>query len=221
MKTTPALTLYQREECPFCQLVRKKLTLLGLAVTMIQVEENGLDRHQLIELTGQKAVPALIDGEEIITDSSRILDYLQEKYGTGETEPLPANSYNIKTQLAFPLEEAVQLTKKALAAEGFEILSQNQRATNMLNPLRSGKNPDQVAFSICHPEVAPEILSKEPDLGLILPCNVVVRSEGADSATVSTVNPVKLLTVVARDDLIPLAMKLKRHMDKAIKSIGA
>ena len=186
---------------------------------MIQVKENGEDRQQLIELSGQKAVPVLIDGDEIITDSSRILIYLQEKYGSGQSQPLPANSYHIKTQLSVPLDQAVAHTKKALAAEGFEILSENKRGANLLNPLRRGSTPNQVAFSICHPEVAPELLSKEPDLGLILPCSVVVRSEDEDSATVSTVNPVKLLTVVARDDLIPLAMKLKKHMDKAIQGL--
>jgi uncharacterized protein (DUF302 family)/glutaredoxin len=221
MNSTSNITLYQREECPFCQLVRKQLTLLGLNAALIQVEENGADRQQLIEVSGQKAVPVLVDDDEILTDSARILTYLQEKYGSGQAQPLPANTYHIKTQLNLPLDKAVQLTRDALLLEGFEILDETKRSENILRSLQKGRATDQVAISICHPEVAPELLSKEPELGLILPCKVVIRSENADHATVTTVNPVKLLTVVARDDLIPLAMKLKKHMDKAIQGLAA
>ena len=220
MKSKPHLTLYQREECPFCQLVRKKLTLLGLTVTMIQVEENGTDRQQLMEVSGQKAVPVLVDGEKVITDSSQILDYLQETYGSGQSQSLPANNYNIKTQLNVPMDQAVELTKEALASEGFDILSENKRSTNILNIQRSDHSANQIAIGICHPDLAPEILAKEPDLGLILPCKVVIRLESDSRVSVSTINPLKLLTVVARDDLVPLAMQLKRHLDSAIQSIG-
>ena len=59
----PNLTLYNLESCPFCSLIRKKMEALELPVMLIPVPENGDDRKEVIEVSGQKSIPVFIDGD--------------------------------------------------------------------------------------------------------------------------------------------------------------
>jgi glutathione S-transferase len=66
--------------CP-CGAVARKLDKLELAYRVERVPYRRKDRPEIAELTGQDRVPLLIDGEEIVHDSRRILQYLEWKYG--------------------------------------------------------------------------------------------------------------------------------------------
>jgi glutathione S-transferase len=66
--------------CP-CGAVARRLRKLGLSYRVERVPYRRRDRPEIIELTGQQRVPLLIDGEEVICDSKRILEYLEWRYG--------------------------------------------------------------------------------------------------------------------------------------------
>lgn len=66
--------------CP-CGAVARRLRKLDLPHRTERVPYRRTDRPEIIELTGQKRVPLLIDGEEIIHDSKRVLEYLDWRYG--------------------------------------------------------------------------------------------------------------------------------------------
>jgi glutathione S-transferase len=69
--------------CP-CGAVARRLNKLDLAYRTERVPYRRSDRPEIVELTGQKRVPVLIDGDEVIHDSKRINEYLQWRYGEGD-----------------------------------------------------------------------------------------------------------------------------------------
>jgi glutathione S-transferase len=69
--------------CP-CGAVARRLRKLDLPHRTERVPYRRTDRPEIIELTGQKRVPLLIDGDEIVHDSKRILEYLGWRYGTAQ-----------------------------------------------------------------------------------------------------------------------------------------
>lgn len=74
--------------CP-CGAVARRLRKLGLEHRTERVPYRRADRPEIVELTKQNRVPVLVDGEEIVHDSRRILQYLEQAYGEpdGPTEP--------------------------------------------------------------------------------------------------------------------------------------
>jgi glutathione S-transferase len=72
--------------CP-CGAAARKLDALDLAYRVERVPYRRSDRPEVIELTGQKRVPLLIDGDEVIHDSKRIREYLEWRYGETDEDP--------------------------------------------------------------------------------------------------------------------------------------
>ena len=78
------MRLYQAEWCPFSHRVRAKLTELGIDYEIVNVSASGKRRAELEEVAGTKAIPVLVDGDRIITDSDEAISYLEHNY---ETDP--------------------------------------------------------------------------------------------------------------------------------------
>jgi uncharacterized protein (DUF302 family)/glutaredoxin len=213
------LILYQRESCPYCQIVRKKLNLLGLTFLMVPVEKNGEDRQELISISGQQAVPVLVDQGKVLVESSVILDYLDKTYGSGQPEVMSANDYGLKTKVKGSFDDVMAKTVDALKTEGFGVLTD----INVKNTLKKKIDvdvPQQTILGACNPKFAHQALQAEEDLGLLLPCNVVVREAEAGFYWVTAVNPLKLLSVVGRDDLLPVAAEIKNKMRNVIHAVS-
>jgi glutathione S-transferase len=75
------ITLYQVEWCPYCHRVREALTELGLDYETINVPASRPARTEVSELSGQAKVPIIKDGDLVVADSARIVEYLEETYG--------------------------------------------------------------------------------------------------------------------------------------------
>jgi glutaredoxin 3 len=69
--------------CP-CGAVARRLRKLGIEHETLRVPYRRVDRHEIVELTRQSRVPVLVDGDEVIHDSKRILEYLEHAHGRGE-----------------------------------------------------------------------------------------------------------------------------------------
>ncbi len=68
--------------CP-CGAVERRLRKLGLEHRTERVAQRRRDRPEIVELTGQSRVPVLVDGDEVVHDSRRILEYLDHAHGDG------------------------------------------------------------------------------------------------------------------------------------------
>jgi glutathione S-transferase len=74
------MLLHQFQSCPFCRKVRNKLAELDLDYETREVPRNKAQRTTIKELSGQIKVPVLEDGDQVIHDSTDIINYLEEEY---------------------------------------------------------------------------------------------------------------------------------------------
>lgn len=219
METTNNLVLYQRENCPFCQIVRKKLSQLNLPVLLVPVEVTGSDRHALKELSGQRSVPVLADGDTVIDGSDKILVYLDDTFGNGNNGHMSANDMGIDAVAKGTYEEVVQRTVDALKTQGFGVQTEIDIKTTLKKKLDIDI-PPQTILGACNPGIAHKLLEAEPGIGLLLPCNVTIRETGDREFAVTAVNPVKLLATVGREDLIPIAKEVKIKLKTALDTVN-
>lgn len=108
---------------------------------------------------------------------------------------IPQGSYGFGTTLDVPFVEAVELAKEALKAEGFGVLSTIDVRQTMKEKLDVDFEP-YVILGACNPQLALRALRAEHELGLLLPCNVIVHEHDGKSA-VAIVDPAQMLGVVA------------------------
>lgn len=107
---------------------------------------------------------------------------------TGDT------GYGFGTELNAPFVEAVELVTAALKSEGFGVLSTIDVSQTLNSKLGVDFEP-YVILGACNPGLAYRALQAEHELGLLLPCNVIVHQQGEKTA-VSIVNPSLMLGVV-------------------------
>lgn len=73
-----AIRLYTGNYCPFCRRVKKELERLGLDYVVVDADIDG--RDEVIQLSGQRAIPILTIGDEVLVDSSHIIRELRTRY---------------------------------------------------------------------------------------------------------------------------------------------
>ena len=127
--------------------------------------------------------------------------------------------YSFSTQLKGDLDTIEQQVKEALKAEGFGVLTEiDVRAT-----LKKKLDIDTRAYRIlgaCNPTFAHQALEAEPDIGLLLPCNVVVREEDDGGITVAFMDPAAVLNLVNRDDVAVLAKEVRDRLERVRQALG-
>ena len=121
------MKLYQAEWCPFSHRVRAKLTELGIGYEIVNVPASTKNREELEEVAGTKAIPALVDGERVITDSGEAITYLEQNYET-DPEQLKLHrrelSPTVYGTLPFKVDEATGRLREALQEGGIEVLEE-------------------------------------------------------------------------------------------------
>jgi glutathione S-transferase len=73
--------LYHRWKCPWCAAARQGIENVGADVELVEVPYPREERTGILALSGQSRVPVLVDGDEVIVDSRRIVRHLYERYG--------------------------------------------------------------------------------------------------------------------------------------------
>ena len=127
-------------------------------------------------------------------------------------------SYGFGTTLQIPYEEAIPRVKEALKAEGFGVLTEIDVRRTMREKLGAEIEP-YIILGACNPPLAHRALEQEPDIGLLLPCNVVVRSEGKNSR-VEVADPQAMLGIVGNQELNAIAVEAKMRLQRVVASFG-
>lgn len=112
-------------------------------------------------------------------------------------------SYGTRVETTHPFDEALTLTRDALQAQGFGILTEIDLAATLKAKIGRERAP-QVILGACNPKLADRALDVEPQIGLLLPCNVVVRQEG-DIVVVEALDPRIMVQVTNNDELGAIA----------------
>ena len=126
--------------------------------------------------------------------------------------------FGMSVHVDAPLHEALERTRTALADQGFGILTEIDVAATLKAKLDVDVGP-QVILGACNAPLARQGLQIEPDLGLLLPCNVVVRTDDDGRTLVSALNPELMVTVPGRPELEPIAADAKARLQEALRAV--
>jgi len=126
-------------------------------------------------------------------------------------------AYAVTRDVAAPFDEVVERVRAALAEEGFGVLTTIDVQATLHEKLGAEVEP-YVILGACNPHLASRGLALEPDLGVLLPCNVVVRV--ADGTThVAAMEPMAALALAGNDALEPLAREARERVLRAVASL--
>ena len=128
-------------------------------------------------------------------------------------------SYALSTTVQAPYDDTVEAVREALGEQGFGVLTEIDIKATLKKKLAVDV-PAQVILGACRPPLAHAALQAEPSIGLLLPCNVVVR-ETADGTVVEAVDPQTMVAMTDNERLQPVADEAKERIEKALASLSA
>jgi uncharacterized protein (DUF302 family) len=112
----------------------------------------------------------------------------------------------------------VDKTVTALSAKGFGVLTEIDVKATLKKKIDADVG-DYLILGACNPEMAYEAMKIEPLVGAMLPCNVIVRSTGANSIMVSAIDPVASMQAISNDKLKALAERVREMLTSVIAAI--
>ena len=128
--------------------------------------------------------------------------------------------YGISTTVPLPFEQALTRTREALADEGFGVLTEIDVTATLRKKLNIEFRP-YIILGACIPPLAHRALEAELDIGLLLPCNVVVYATDDPARTiVAALDPVEALSLSGNEAVQPIAENVQGRLQRVLASLG-
>ena len=128
--------------------------------------------------------------------------------------------YYFKTTVDMPYDQTVEKVREALAAEGFGILTEIDVKATLKKKLDVEFKP-YVILGACNPPLAYKTLQTEEQIGLMLPCNVVVQEAADGGSVVAALNPLVAMQSVGNPELEPTAREVTDKLRRVIEALEA
>ena len=126
--------------------------------------------------------------------------------------------YGFNVILDTDLDTAISKVTEALKVEGFGVLTDIDVQAVMKAKLNIDREPYRI-LGACNPVLANQAISAEPDIGLLLPCNVVVRQQEDGRINVGFMDPAAVLKLVDSPDIGKLAEEVKTRLERAAAAL--
>ena len=126
-------------------------------------------------------------------------------------------SYGIERRLDVPYDQAVERVTAALQAEGFGILTEIDVKATLKKKLDIDVAPYRI-LGACNPQFAHQAMELEPQIGALLPCNVVVRVEGSKTR-VDIMDPRAVLQLVGRPEIAKIAGEVRERLERVLAAV--
>lgn len=127
--------------------------------------------------------------------------------------------YGMRVRLDLPVDQAIERVTEALKAEGFGVLTTIDMQRTLKEKIDADIEP-YVILGACNPGLAHQALQAEQEIGLLLPCNVIVYAEGQGSV-VSALDPKAALGVVGTTALDEIAAEARARLARALEALVA
>ncbi len=130
-----------------------------------------------------------------------------------------ASSYTLTTTTELGFGEAAERVRAELAAEGFGVLCEIDVQATLEQKLGAAREP-YLILGACNPPLAHQALEAEPELGTLLPCNVVVYREQGQTH-ISAIDAERMLSLVENSSVAPIAAEVRRKLAAVVERAAA
>ena len=127
--------------------------------------------------------------------------------------------YGFSVQVSCGFDEAIDKVTEALKSEGFGVLTEIDVKATLKKKIDVDRKPYTI-LGACNPQLANQAINADPDIGLLLPCNVVVREEDNGAITVAFMDPNAVLGLVEQSGVGQLAGEVRAKLEKVRDLLG-
>ena len=209
------MKLYQAEWCPFSHRVRAKLTELGIDYELVNVPASSKQRRDLEKVAGTTAIPVLVDGRNVISDSDEALSYLEQEY-SAKPDELELHqrelSPTVYGTLPFGVVKATERLREALAEADIEVLQELDLSSALE---RQEAYKVLIAADLGFLRLAAEANPGAATLALL---KIAVYEENG-STRVDAVEPEKGAGQIRNPNLNERGLELRKRFIKTIKGL--
>ncbi|NNG13494.1 MAG: DUF302 domain-containing protein [Halobacteria archaeon] len=121
--------------------------------------------------------------------------------------------YGFTVNVSGNIEDVQNRVAEELQKEGFGILTEIDVAETLKKKLDIDRKPYRI-LGACNPVLASQAIEADPDIGLLLPCNVIVREEDDGSITVGFMDPAAVLSLVDVEGIEALAGEVRARLER-------
>ena len=125
------------------------------------------------------------------------------------------STYTVSTSTDLSFKDAVARVRDELAADGFGVLCEIDVQATLKQKLGVDREP-YLILGACNPALAHRALEAEPELGVLLPCNVVIYQEDGQTR-IAAVDAEQMLSIVGNDELAPTATEVRRRLAAVVE----
>jgi len=127
-------------------------------------------------------------------------------------------TYYFNKTVEMPFDEAIDRVTEELKKEGFGVLTEIDVQTTLKKKLDVDFRPYRI-LGACNPPFAHQALQAEKNIGLMLPCNVIVQDAGDGKTEVAAIDPLVAMSRVENPDLEPVAKEVQLKLQRVIKNL--
>ncbi len=135
-----------------------------------------------------------------------------------ETQPVEQRSFGLRRTTRISYADAVERTREALKAQGFGVLTEIDVKATLKAKIDVDVAP-YIILGACNPPFAHRAIAAEPEIGLLLPCNVVVR-EAPEGTIIEAMDPEAVMSLVQTAGVAEVAREVKAKLRAALASIA-
>ena len=128
------------------------------------------------------------------------------------------SNYSMKKKVDLDYEATLEKVKAELKEEGFGVLSEIDMKQTFKDKIGEDFNK-YIILGACNPKFAYKALQMEEDIGLLLPCNVVVSTSDSGDTTVAIINPMEVMNLPNNQEIKELAKEIKERLERVIKNM--
>ena len=128
------------------------------------------------------------------------------------------SKYGFGKEVSLTFQGALERVTQELQKEGFGVLTEIDVAATLKKKLNQDMPPYRI-LGACNPPLAHRALTAEPSIGLLLPCNVVVRQDDAGKIRIEFMDPNAVLDLVGKPEIRQLAAEVRQRLERVLQAL--